>query len=73
MKKLKSSILIMFAVFSLFSCNAQTSENQNSENVISEEKLNYYLAKYNWQITNTTLNNENDLSKLYTWYTCIKK
>jgi len=42
------------------------------ENIIVEEKLNYYLSKYNWKIINTTLNNENDLSKLYTWFTCVK-
>jgi len=43
MKMLKYSILIMFVAFSFFACYAQTSENQKTENVISEEVQVYYF------------------------------
>ena len=43
MKMLKSSILIMFVAMSLFSCNAQTSENQKTGNAISEDVQVYYF------------------------------
>ena len=43
MKMLKSSFLIMFVAMSLFSCNAQTSENQKTENAISEDVQVYYF------------------------------
>ena len=43
MKMLKSSLLIMFVAMSLFSCNAQTSESQKTENAISEDVQVYYF------------------------------
>ena len=43
MKILKPSFLIMFVTVSLFACNAQSSENQKSENVISEDVQVYYF------------------------------
>ena len=43
MKLLKSSLLITFIAFSLFACNAQTSENQKTENIISEDVQVYYF------------------------------
>ena len=43
MKILKSSFLILFVAFSLFACNAQTSENQKINNVISEDIQVYYF------------------------------
>ncbi|MFC2112573.1 nitrophenyl compound nitroreductase subunit ArsF family protein [Bacteroidota bacterium] len=43
MKILKPSLLIMFAALSLLACNAQTSENQNAKNVISENVQVYYF------------------------------
>ena len=43
MKMLKSSLLIMFVAMSLFSCNAQTSENQKTKNAISEDVQVYYF------------------------------
>lgn len=43
MKMLISSFLIMFVAMSLFPCNAQTSENQNNENAISEDVQVYYF------------------------------
>jgi len=43
MKMLKSSLLIMFVAMSLFSCSAQTSENQKTENAISEDVQVYYF------------------------------
>ncbi len=43
MKLFKSSLLIMFVVVSLFACNAQTTENQKTENVLSENVQVYYF------------------------------
>jgi len=43
MKILKSSFLILSVAFSLFACNAQTSENQKIKNVISEDIQVYYF------------------------------
>jgi len=43
MKMLKSSLLIMFVAMSLCSCSAQTSENQKTENAISEDVQVYYF------------------------------
>jgi len=43
MKILKSSFVIMFVAVSLFGCNAQTSENQKTENILSEDIQVYYF------------------------------
>ena len=43
MKILKSTLLIMFVAISLFACNAQTTENQKTENVLSEDVQVYYF------------------------------
>ena len=43
MKILKSTLLIMFVAISLFACNAQTTENQKTENVSSEDVQVYYF------------------------------
>ncbi len=43
MKLLKSLVLISFAALSLFSCNAQTSENSKFESVTSEELQIFYF------------------------------
>lgn len=43
MKILKSTLLIMFVAVSLFACNAQTTENKKTENVLSEDVQVYYF------------------------------
>jgi hypothetical protein len=43
MKLLNSSLLMMFIAITLFSCSAQTSENEKSENVISENVQVFYF------------------------------
>jgi len=43
MKILKSSLLIMFVAVSLLACNAQTTENKKTENVLSEDVQVYYF------------------------------
>jgi len=43
MKIFKSSLLIMLTALSLFACNAQTSENQTSDIVLSEDIHVYYF------------------------------
>jgi hypothetical protein len=43
MEILKSSFVIMFVAISLFACNAQTSENQKTENTLSEDIQVYYF------------------------------
>ena len=43
MKILKSTLLIMFVGVSLIACNAQTTENKKTENVLSEDVQVYYF------------------------------
>ena len=43
MKILKPSILMMLMALSLFACNAQTSENQNTKAAVSEDIQLYYF------------------------------
>ena len=58
MKMLKSSFLIMFVALLPFSCNAQTSENQKSANVISEDIQVYYFHNTNRCATCNAVENE---------------
>ena len=67
MKVLRSSFLIMFAAFSLFACNAQTSENQKTENVISEDIQVYYFHNTNRCATCKAVENETKMA-LETFY-----
>ena len=43
MKALKPSFMIMFVAVSLFACNAQTSETQKTENILTEDIQVYYF------------------------------
>ena len=67
MKVLRSSFLIMFAAFSLFACNAQTSENQKTENVISEDIQVYYFHNTKRCATCKAVENETKMA-LETFY-----
>ena len=58
MKMLKSSLLIMFVAMSLFSCNAQTSENQKTENVVSKDVQVYYFHNTKRCVTCNAVENE---------------
>ena len=58
MKMLKFSLLIMFVAMSLFSCNAQTSENQKTENAISEDVQVYYFHNTKRCATCNAIENE---------------
>ena len=43
MKLLKSSLMIMFVAVSFVSCNAQTSEDQKEQSIITEDIQVYYF------------------------------
>ena len=43
MKTLKPTLLILFFALSLFSCKAQTSDNEKTENAVSEDVQVYYF------------------------------
>jgi len=43
MKALKPSFMIVFVAVLLFACNAQTSENQKTEKIVSEDIQVYYF------------------------------
>ena len=58
MKTLKSSLLYMFVAFSLIACNAQTSENQHTGNVISEDVQVYYFHNTKRCVTCNAVENE---------------
>ena len=58
MKILKSSFLIMFVVVSLFACNAQTTENQKTKNVLSEDIQVYYFHFTKRCVTCNAVENE---------------
>jgi hypothetical protein len=62
MKILKSSLLIMFVAFSLFACNAQTSENQKTNNVISEDIQVYYFHNTKRCVTCNAVENETKMA-----------
>ena len=68
MKIFKSSLLITVIVFSLFACNAQTSENQKTENVISEDIQVFYFHNTKRCATCNAVENETKLA-LETFYT----
>ena len=62
MKILKSSLLILFVAFSLIACNAQTSENQMTENVLSEDVQVYYFHNTNRCATCNAVENETKMA-----------
>jgi hypothetical protein len=62
MKLLKSSLLIMFVAMSLFSCNAQTSENQKTKNAISEDVQVYYFHNTKRCATCNAVENETKMA-----------
>ena len=62
MKLLKSSFLIMFVAMSLFSCNAQTSENQKTKNAISEDVQVYYFHNTKRCATCNAVENETKMA-----------
>ena len=62
MKILKPSLLIMFVAVSLFACNAQTSENPKTENVLSEDVQIYYFHNTKRCATCKAVENETKLA-----------
>lgn len=58
MRILTSSLLIMFVAISLFSCNAPTSENQKTENIIFDNVQVYYFHNTNRCTTCNAVENE---------------
>ena len=52
----------MFVAFSLFACNAQTSENQKSNNVISEYIQVYYFHNTKRCVTCNAVENETKMA-----------
>jgi hypothetical protein len=62
MKLLKSSLLIMFVAMSIFSCNAQTSENQKTKNAISEDVQVYYFHNTKRCATCNAVENETKMA-----------
>ena len=62
MKALKYSFMIMFVAVSLIACNAQTSENQKTENVLSEDIQVYYFHNTARCITCNAVENETKIA-----------
>jgi len=62
MKIFKSSLLIMLTALSLFACNAQTSENQTSDIVLSEDIHVYYFHNTKRCATCNAVENETKMA-----------
>ena len=58
----KSSLFIMLATLSLWACNAQTSENQKSDLVISEDIHIYYFHNTKRCVTCNAVENETKMA-----------
>ena len=58
MKMLKSSLLILVFVLSIFSCNAQKTDNQKTQNVKSEDVQVYYFHNTKRCVTCNAVENE---------------
>ena len=58
MKMLKSSLLTLIFILSLFSCNAQKSDNQKTQNVKSEDVQVYYFHNTKRCVTCNAVENE---------------
>ena len=62
MKILKSSLLLIFAVLSLFACNAQTSDNNKAEDVTSQDVQVYYFHYTKRCLTCNAVENETKMA-----------
>ena len=62
MKILKFLFMIMFAAVSLVACNAQTSENQRTENALSEDIQVYYFHNTTRCATCNAVENETKIA-----------
>ena len=62
MKKTNLAFLIMLVAMSMFSCNAQTSENRKTENAISEDVQVFYFHNTKRCATCNAIENETKMA-----------